>query len=140
MPGLQAGEQWCLSLVTSTSNKTTPLVEAARAEKAQQWVGLAFGRSFDNRRDVPFSADLVRPYTKHRKSGYESLLPGIVLDWPRTWRKEYKTSAVPTLERLSNSGKVHEYYKCAIEFVRESDRNSDWWKTYTDGRGNAKDG
>lgn len=43
-----------------------PLVEAARAEKAQQRIGLSFGPSFDGRRDVPFSADLVRPYSMGR--------------------------------------------------------------------------
>ncbi|MCI0424078.1 MAG: hypothetical protein L0312_33525 [Acidobacteria bacterium] len=64
-----------------------PLVEAARAEKAQQWLGLAFGPSFASRRDVPFSADFVRPYTKHRKPGHSDMLPGLVVDWPRMWRE-----------------------------------------------------
>jgi hypothetical protein len=78
-----------------------PLVEAARAEKAQQWIGLSFGPSFDSRSDVPFSADLVRPYLKHRKPDYSDRLLGLVVDWPRTWRKEYKGSAVSILERLA---------------------------------------
>lgn len=106
------------------------LVEAARAEKAQQWIGLAFGASFASRRDVPFSADLVRPYTNHRKPGYSDLLPGLVVDWPRAWRKEYGCSAEPALERLARRGKVPEYYRCAIDFVRHSDTNPEWWKSY----------
>ncbi|HEX3558851.1 MAG TPA: hypothetical protein VHU19_06595 [Pyrinomonadaceae bacterium] len=51
-----------------------PLVEAARLEKAQQWVGLSFGRSFTSRRGVPFNAELVRPYSKHRKPGSSDLV------------------------------------------------------------------
>jgi hypothetical protein len=107
-----------------------PLVEAARAEKAQQWIGLSFGPSFDSRRDVPFSADLVRPYTKHRKPGYSDRLLGLVVDWPRTWRKEYKSSAISVLERLSRRGRAPEYYRHTIEFVRYSDANPEWWRTY----------
>ncbi len=106
-----------------------PLVEAARAEKAQRWIGLGFGPSFSNRRDVPFSADLVRPYTKHRKAGCTDL-PGLVVDWPRAWRQEHRSSAIPVLERLAGRGKVPEYYRCTIEFVRHSDGNPEWWKRY----------
>lgn len=125
-----------LALGNSIMDKSTrtyigsPLVEAARVEKAQQWIGLSFGPSFSSRKDVPFSADLVRPYKKHRKPGYGDLLPGLVVDWPRAWRKEYKSSAIPILERLSRSGRVPDYYRCTIEFVRHSDANPEWWKTY----------
>jgi len=107
-----------------------PLVEAARVEKAQQWIGLSFGPSFASRRDVRFSADLVRPYKKHRKPESGDLLPGLVVDWPRAWRKEYRCSAIPILERLSRSGRIPEYYRCTIEFVRYSDTSPEWWKTY----------
>lgn len=107
-----------------------PLVEAARGEKAQQWIGLAFCPSFDNRRDVPFSADLVRPYAEHRKPGYSGTVLTLVVDWPRAWRKEYKESAVPLLERLARRGRVTEYYRCTMEFVRHSDANPEWWKEY----------
>jgi hypothetical protein len=107
-----------------------PLVEAARAEKAQQWIGLSFCPSFDGRRDVPFSADLVRPYTKQRKPDHGDRLVGLALDWPRAWRKDYKGSAVPILERLAARGKVPDYYQCTIEFVKHSDANPEWWKTY----------
>ena len=107
-----------------------PLVEAARVEKAQQWIGLSFGRSFTSRRGVPFNAELVRPYSKHRKPGSSDLVAELVVDWPRAWRKEYKTSAVPVLERLSLRGDVPEYYRCTIEFVRHSDENPEWYRAY----------
>ena len=107
-----------------------PLVEAARAEKAQRWIGLAFGPSFDSRRDAQFSADLVRPYDKHRKPGHSGQVLGLVVDWPRTWRDEYKESAAPILERLSRRGKVPEYYSCTIDFVQHSDMDPQWWNRY----------
>lgn len=107
-----------------------PLVEAARAEKAQHWIGLSFGRSFTSRKDVPFRADLVRPYSKHRKPGYGDVVAELVVDWPRAWRKEHKTSAVSILERLSLRGRVPEYYRCTMDFVRHSDANPEWWKAY----------
>jgi len=107
-----------------------PLVEAARAEKAQQWIGLSFGRSFDNRGDIPFRADMVRPYSKHCKPGSSDFLVELVLDWPRTWRKEYNESAVAILQSLSLTSKVPDYYNCTIEFVRHSDSNTEWYKPY----------
>lgn len=73
---------------------------------------------------------MVRPYTKHRKPDYADRLVGLVVDWPRTWRKEYGTSAVSTLERLSRRRRVAEYYRCTIEFVKQSDSDPEWWKRY----------
>lgn len=72
-----------------------PLVEAARSEKAQKWVGLAFGPSFESRQDVRFSADLFRPYTGHQKPGYSDAVLGLVVDWPRAWCEEHQESAHP---------------------------------------------
>jgi hypothetical protein len=108
-----------------------PIDEAARAEKAQQWIGLSFGRSFKSRRDLPFRADLVRPYERHRKPGASDVVAELVVDWPRIWREKHNTSAVPILERLALCGKAPEYYRCTIEFVRYSDASPEWWKTYS---------
>lgn len=125
-----------ISLGNAIMDKSTrtyigpPLVEASRAEKAQQWIGLCFGHSFTTRNDVPFRADLARPYDKHLKHGFTDVAAELVVDWPRTWRNENKSNAVPVLERLSLSGKVPEYYRCTIEFVNHSDANPEWWKSY----------
>lgn len=110
-----------------------PLVEAARVEKAQEWIGVSFGPSFRSRPDVPFRADLVRMYKKHGKPGTEALLPGLVLDWPRTWRRLHRASAIPLVEKLSydrSSEERHEYYRQTIDFIRVSDENPDWWNDY----------
>lgn len=108
-----------------------PLVEADRAEKAQHWIGVSFAPSFDSRQDVPFPADLVRPYTKHRKTGKADQVLGLALDWPRTWRNEFAGSAVPALESLPKDSPVPNYYTTAIEFVRHSDDNPNWWQSYS---------
>jgi hypothetical protein len=107
-----------------------PLVEAARAEKAQQWIGLCFGHSFTTRKDVPFRADLARPYDKHLKPGSTEVAAKLVVDWPRIWRGENRASARSIVEHLSLGGKVPEYYKCTMEFVVHSDANPEWWKSY----------
>jgi len=107
-----------------------PIVEAARAEKAQRWIGLGLGRSFIDKPHVYFNAELIRPYTRHGKPGSEDVLSQLVVDWPRAWRKEHGTSAVQILEHLSYNSQVPEYYRCAIEFVRQSDENPAWYKAY----------
>lgn len=125
-----------ISLGDAIMNKSTrtyiglPLVEAARAEKAQQWIGLCFGRSFTARKDVPFRADIARPYSRHLKPGFADVAAELVIDWPRTWRNESKTSAVSILEYLSSSGKASEYYQRTIEFVKYSDSTPEWWTSY----------
>lgn len=119
--------------IMDKSNRTylgKPLVEAARAEKAQQWIGLGLGRSFINKPDVYFSSELIRPFTRHGKPGSEDVLSQLVVDWPRAWRKEHGTSAAQILEHLSYGSQVPEYYRCAIEFVRQSDENPAWYKAY----------
>ncbi len=54
------------------------------------------------------------------------------MDWPRTWRHEHKTSAVTAVERLERRENVEEYYRCTVEFVKQSDSNPEWLKTYDD--------
>jgi hypothetical protein len=134
-----------LTVGAAIMDKTTrtylgqPLVEAARVEKAQEWIGVSFGPSFWNRRDIPYNPELVRLYTKHRKPGYSELVPGLVVDWPRKWRKENNDSAVPVLERLSRRSKVPEYYRRTIEFVRDSDGNPNWFRSAGPDQSRAKE-
>lgn len=65
-----------------------PLVEAARLEAAQEWVGAALGLSAlapNFRREMDPS--LVIPYEVPVKSGREDLPSNLVLDWPRRARE-----------------------------------------------------
>jgi len=108
-----------------------PIVEAARVEKAQHWVGLALGPSFSDRKDVSMRADLIRPYRHHLKPDFvETSIPSLVPDWPRVWRTDHEGSRIPLLDRLGGQGDAREYYRRAIEFARESEEDSEWWIRY----------
>ncbi len=67
-----------------------PLVEAARVESAQLWLGISFGVSFASEPYCRhFDPRTVLAYGAHRKRErkYDGLVPGMVLDWPRRWRE-----------------------------------------------------
>jgi hypothetical protein len=105
-----------------------PLVEAARLEQAQEWIGVSLGvsvRSEDLR--LPFSPLQVMIWDSPMKPGREELLSGIVLDWPRRWRELHpETSAEGTILTLRKEG-FERYYDNAVTFVRHSDANADWF-------------
>lgn len=125
-----------LALGPAIMNKNTrtylgkPVVEAARVEKAQRWVGLGLGPSFGNRGDIPMRADLIRPYKDHLKPEAAEAAPGLAVDWPRVWRSDHEGSPIPLLQRLAAQGDAAEYYQRAIEFVRRSDADPEWWIHY----------
>ncbi len=100
-----------------------PLVEAARLEAAQNALGVALGASV---RDISFPPNRVQRYDPPVKAGKEPLLSGLALDWPRFWRDFRTGSPVEKLLelRVSNFSK---YYDNAIEFVRYSDENRNWF-------------
>jgi len=79
-----------------------PLVEAARLEAKQNWVGVALGASFKSESThVPIPPEAVFQYSPPLKSGGEELFSGLVLDWPRVWRETYlPSSAVDKLNAL----------------------------------------
>jgi hypothetical protein len=105
-----------------------PLVEAARVEKAQLWLGVSFGPSFavDPFRSA-FDSHACLVFTKHRKPGNSQLVPGLVLDWPRHWRDSGRPALWPLLNHgLSRNRKHAEYYRNTLDFVAWSERNKNW--------------
>jgi hypothetical protein len=124
--GISVGE-----LIMDKSKRTylgEPLVEAARVEKAQQWVGMSLGPSFTR---PPFGDhfDLQRVifYTAHRKPGYSEYIPGLVLDWPRYWRSNIGRSPLIDLRRLDADPQYSLYYQRTFDFIEYSERNPDWY-------------
>lgn len=95
-----------------------PYSEAVRAEKAQQWIGVSFGRSFTREpfRRL-FRPEHVLPFSDHCKPGYSADIPGIVLDWPRKWRDKYEDSPSHMLNALNTSQRHSKYYELAIQFA-----------------------
>jgi hypothetical protein len=104
-----------------------PIVEAAKLEKAQNWIGLTFGQSA---LWSPFLAQIhgtaiieYLPPTKEDSKRYAS---PIVLDWPRRWRDRYGECPTAKLSELNKEPKFALYWENTIEFARFSLAKHDW--------------
>ena len=105
-----------------------PVVEAARVERAQQWVGVSFGPSFTDPGFGQFHLDTVLPFKSHYKDGVGRLGTGMTVDWPRHWRETRATDPEPVVRDLDIDPRFAEYYGHAIEFAGFSERNHDWFR------------
>lgn len=106
-----------------------PIVEAARGETAQDAIGIAFGKSFNNYH--PVYHDYFIPYLGHMKSNSNKtkFLSPMVLDWPRYWRhspdfKEH--SLVEYINKMNTDSNFSKYYENAIKFVEFSEKHENW--------------
>ena len=107
-----------------------PVDEAARVEKAQDWVGVSFGPSFNTSPyNSYFEPDQVLVFLRHRKPGYSQWIPGAVLDWPRYWEKNYRDPPEKHIWRMNRDPKSSRYYERTIEFCQYSRRNRNWPQT-----------
>lgn len=102
-----------------------PLVEAARVERTQQWIGVSFGPSF---MQEPFRRlfrlEHVMFYTAHRRADSDASqwIPGLVLDWPRKWRQTFGDSPCRQLSQLNTRPKYARYYERSIHFAELSEQ------------------
>jgi hypothetical protein len=98
-----------------------PIVEAARLEHAQDWIGVSLGLSMlasDISRE--FDPNLVIPYTVPTKPRTSHLLSGLVLDWPQRFRRLKTPSVNEALRSLNISAEHSHYYDNAAEFAEFS--------------------
>ena len=98
-----------------------PIVEAAKLEQAQDWVGACLGPAMlaaDVARE--FDPNLVLPYPVPFKKGQAGLVSGLALDWPRRYTSKFGQSSVEALQALDTSPAHHRYYGNAIEFAKHS--------------------
>ena len=106
-----------------------PLVEAARGEPAQNAIGIAFGRSFNNYH--PIYNRYFIPYLKNIKENdiKAEFLSPMMLDWPRFWRHKY-ASDKPLIEdyisKMNDNPKFSKYYDNAIKFAEFSEEHENW--------------
>ena len=106
-----------------------PLVEAARGEPAQNALGVAFGRSFNNYHPV-YNRYFI-PYLGHMKEKDKKaeFLSPMVLDWPRFWRghPEFKElSIADCINKMNTDPAFSSYYDNAIQFASFSEQHKDW--------------
>ena len=125
----------CISTGMATMDKHQsiyfgrPLVEAARGEPAQNAIGVAFGRSFNNYHPV-YNRYFI-PYLGHIKendSKAEYLSP-MMLDWPRFWRDHYASkdaSISDYINKMNTNPAFSSYYDNAIKFADFSAQYQNW--------------
>lgn len=108
-----------------------PLVEAARLESKQDWVGVALGVSFKSKNlRIPISPEKIRIHTPPLKDGGAMLFSDLVLDWPRVWNSEYSLSATEKLSSLSEVAPTEPLkarYAAACKFYEASSGSLDWF-------------
>lgn len=105
-----------------------PLVEAARTERVQKWIGVSFGPSFrDPMYNQGFDLNTVLPYKSHYKIASSPYATGMVVDWPRKWRESRTRDVRALVKALDIHPEFSEYYARTLAFVEFSEKNHDWF-------------
>ena len=106
-----------------------PIVEAARGEPAQNSLGIAFGKSFNN--SHPVYNKYFIPYLNHLKQDDKrtKFLSPMMLDWARYWRgspdfKDY--DFFECINKMNTDEKCSSYYENAIKFFEFSKTHKNW--------------
>jgi len=109
-----------------------PIIEAARTEKLQKWIGVSFGPSFT---EPGFNNGLylntVLPYKSHYKDSSSPYATGMSVDWARKWRETRKENLKELICSMDIIPKYSDYYKRTTDFIKYSEENHDWFKTKT---------
>lgn len=97
----------------------SPLIEAARLEKGQKFIGASCCPSFMSQ-IVP--KRFLLPFSLHLKDGYSDRFGGAVLDWPRHWSKTRRSNIRDVVLSLKNdAGKASEYYDVTLAMIEASE-------------------
>ena len=106
-----------------------PLVEVARVERTQQWIGTSFGPSFNKPGfSDGFYLNTVLPYKSHYKDPTTEHATGMTVDWPRRWRETRKSDSRPVLRALDGDPRFSAYYERTARFIDFSEENHDWFR------------
>lgn len=105
-----------------------PLIEGARVETAQQWIGISFGPSVAT---PPYNEQMVLngllPYKSHGKPERTDVITGMVVDWPRKWRETRSSDLVASIRALNTDSRFSQYYDNTLKFIAFSEENHDWF-------------
>src|SRR5206468_748723 len=85
-----------------------PIIEAARLEHAQNWIGATLGLSMlagDIARE--FDPNLVISYNAPKKAQTSDQFSGLVLDWPRRFGQQEGDDAAAKVLLSLNTSKRH---------------------------------
>jgi hypothetical protein len=104
-----------------------PIVEAAKLEKAQNWIGLTFGHTAVW---SPFLAQMhgtaIIEYAPPTKDDLKDYASPIVLDWPRRWRDKHGECPSSKLRELNKDPRYSTYWENTITFAEYSLAKHDW--------------
>ena len=107
-----------------------PIVEAARAESAQNWLGIGLTKTC--KKVTVSEAWLLLPYEKHIKDKYankgEKLFTNCVLDWPKYWRNTQNEDVIALIEKMNDNQAYYSYYDNTIAFIKYSEMNNNYWE------------
>lgn len=98
-----------------------PVVEAARLEQSQDWLGVSIGASMlaaDVSRE--FDPHLILPYNVPFKKGKVRVSADLALDWPSRFRARYGTDPIDAVRAVDTSPSHHIYYDNAVKFAKFS--------------------
>jgi len=120
-----------------------PIVEAAKLESKQAWLGVALGLSC--RMIQPSEAFCLLPYKEHLKLevtnspdnidvmvngekrnmtiGWSGIASNFVLDWPRIWRNQESIDPIEAIKKLNTEAAFSSYYDNTIKFIEYSKNN-----------------
>ncbi|GAX60385.1 hypothetical protein SCALIN_C10_0145 [Candidatus Scalindua japonica] len=112
-----------------------PIIEAARTERLQKWIGVSFGNSFNKPGfNNGFHLNTVLPYMSHYKPDVQEndekkkYCTGMTVDWPRRWRESRTIDIQPLVSKLDTDPRFSDYYEQTLRFIRFSEENHDWFK------------
>lgn len=103
-----------------------PIITAARAEKAQKWIGITLCSSFNlGYYSSPLGIDTILMYDKHIKKGYETTVSQYTIDFPRHWRNTRSNPIILEIQKLNSDIEFNDYYINTIDFVKYSENGYD---------------
>jgi hypothetical protein len=103
-----------------------PIVEAARIESGQQFIGAGFCKSALNQ-VVP--ARYALPFERHIKESHKDKWSGTALDWPRHWRSTRKWELSRVVAALNVDPKFSSYYENTLDFIEYSKQFSNLFES-----------
>lgn len=99
-----------------------PIVEATRLEKGQQFIGTSFCSSAINQK-IPKRYFLK--FDRHIKDSFEGNWGGLILDWPRHWRKTRLVDLSKVVLGMNTSINHSTYYKNTLDCISLSQKFAD---------------
>lgn len=98
-----------------------PLIDVARMERGQRFIGASLCRA---PMELPFKipSRYLLSFDEHLKEKEQKEWGGVVLDWPRHWRRTRKDDLGTVIRKLNTEGRYSGYYETTIQMVEKSEK------------------